>query len=160
MIKHGLLRVACVVLVAGLVLTAHTTGAQDQPAVYYPGRFITLEDPAIVAGSTWRVVFTGPDDFSVTIETANTEAGRLYVAVPPYVDRDGFVVDPVQANLLAEYGKSMRLRQLRRLLPAGHRRPGLEGRGRGLSGLDKRRPDHRPQHGLHGQRPVLGRVRS
>ena len=81
-----------VVLLAGVITATGWAVAQDQPATYYPGQFIAIEEPTVTAGSTWQVTFTGAGDYAVAVEATHTEAGQLHVAVPPYVDRTNLAV--------------------------------------------------------------------
>lgn len=82
-----------IALVLGLALSIGLTTAQDEDqATYYPGQMMTIEDSMITAGSTRQVTFTGAGDYAVTVEATHTEEDKLYVAVPPYVDRANLTV--------------------------------------------------------------------
>lgn len=82
-----------IALLLVLAMSISLTTAQDsEQASYYPGQMMTIEDSMITAGSTWQVTFTGAGDYSVTVEATHTEEDKLYVAVPPYVDRTNLTV--------------------------------------------------------------------
>jgi len=51
-----------------------------------PGAFMTIRDPAILAGQPVTVEFTGPAGFRATMEAYKTRAGEAAVPIPPLVD--------------------------------------------------------------------------
>jgi hypothetical protein len=72
----------------GATLSVLENGEFHTAATFAPGEFLSIGSSRISPGAAFKVILTGPNSYSVTIETTANSDGNVMICLPPYFNQE------------------------------------------------------------------------